>query len=73
MNKRRNAAVRKQRHTAQKVKARKKGIDTAGDGTWNVGTWEERRSRSWRSQRSTGESAAAPKERTTTRRPRTAR
>jgi hypothetical protein len=59
VNKRKNAAERKHRHTAQKVKARKKGIDPALDRLWQVGPWEERRSRSWRSQRTSGEGGEA--------------
>jgi hypothetical protein len=58
MNKRKNLAARKHRLTAQKVKARKKGIDTSADALWKVGPWEERRSRAWRNQRSAGESSA---------------
>ena len=59
MNKRKNTADRKHRLTAQKVKARKKGIDPANDRLWQVGPWEERRSRAWRSQRPTGDTAEA--------------
>lgn len=67
MNKRKNAAARKHRLTAQKVKARKKGIDPAADRLWLVGPWEERRSRAWRTQRAggdAGESGATPARRT---------
>ena len=56
MNKRKNLADRKHRLTAQKKKARQKGIDPSANALWNVGPWEERRSRGWRNQRTTGES-----------------
>lgn len=58
MNKRKNAAARKHRITSQKTKARKKGIDPSADALWKVGTWEERRSRAWRTQRPAGETDA---------------
>jgi hypothetical protein len=62
LNKRKNLAMRKHRLTAQKKKARQKGIDPSANALWNVGPWEERRSRGWRNQRSGSESAepAAP-------------
>src|SRR5690242_17764492 len=56
LNKRKNLAMRKHRLTAQKKKARQKGIDPSANALWNVGPWEERRSRGWRNQRSGAES-----------------
>ncbi len=51
MNKRKLLAIRKHRLTAQKRKARGKGIDPSLDPMWSLGTWEERRARGWRLQR----------------------
>lgn len=71
MNKRKNAAIRKHRLTAQRRKARQKGIDPSADQLWNVGTWEDRRSRAWRQSRptsATGETATTAR---APRRPRT--
>jgi hypothetical protein len=59
VNKRKNLAMRKHRLTAQKKKARQKGIDPSANSLWNVGPWEERRSRGWRTQRTTADSGTA--------------